>query len=63
MGDAMDNKTKEYLYKDNIDMIKNYIDIGTGYSFDNTKKREIKNDYSRVYRFINKEFERNNKIR
>lgn len=44
-------------------MLKNYLDVGLGYCYDDTKKKEIKNDYSRVYRFVNKEFERNNKIR
>ena len=55
------DKIKDYLYKDNKDMIKNYLDDGLGYSFDNTKKREIKTNYSKVYRFINKEFIRNKK--
>ena len=57
------DKIKDYLYKDNKDMLKNYLDVGLGYSFDNTKKKEIKRDYSKVFRFTNKEFERNNKIR
>ena len=59
----MDNKTKDYLYKDDKDMIQNFIDVGLGYNFDDTKKKEIKNDYSKVYRFINKDFVINNKIR
>ncbi len=57
------NKIKDYIYKDNKDMLKNFYDDGLGYNFDDTKKREIKNNYSRVYRFVNKDFERNNKIR
>ena len=56
-------KSKDFLYKDNKDMIKNFVDTGTGYNFDDTKKREIKCDYSKVYLFVNKDFERNNKIR
>jgi len=57
------DKIKDYLYKDNKDMLKNYLDVGLGYCYDDTKKKEIKNDYSKVYRFVNKEFERNNKLR
>ena len=57
------DKIKDYLYKDNKDRIKNHLDDGLGYDFDNTKKREIKSDYSKIYRFINKEFIINNKIR
>ena len=57
------DKIKDYLYKDSKDMLKNFLDVGLGYSYDDTKKKEIKNDYSKVYRFLNKEFERNNKIR
>ena len=57
------DKIKDYLYKDNKDMLKNYLDVGLGYNFDDTKKKEIKCDYSKIYRFTNKEFERNNKIR
>lgn len=34
-----------------------------GYNFDSTSRRIIKEDYSKVYRFYNKEFIRNNKIR
>ena len=57
------DKIKDFLYKDNKDMLKNFLDDGLGYCFDDTKKKEIKNDYSKVYRFTDKEFERNNKIR
>ena len=57
------DRLKDYIYKDNKDMLKNYIDIGLGYNFDDTKKKEIQNDYSKVYKYVNKEFIRNNKIR
>lgn len=57
------SKSKDYIFKDNKDMIKNSIDSGCGYNFDDTKPKIIENDYSKVYHFINKDFIRNNKIR
>ena len=59
----MNGKSREFIYKDNKEMLKNYCDVGCGYNFDETKKREIQKDYNRVYRFVNREFIRNNKIR
>ena len=57
------DKIKDYIYEDNKELIKNHLDDGLGYNFDKKKKREIKSDYSKIYRFINKEFIRNNKLR
>lgn len=57
----MNYKTKDFIFKDNKDKLKNNILNEYGYNFDSIKRSNITFDYSRVYYHVNKEYIRNYK--
>ena len=56
-------KSNDFIFKNNKEQQKCDLNNIYGYNFDSTSRKVIKEDYSKVYRFYNKEFIRNNKIR